>query len=209
MLWNTTSATIAGQSYSAYTPGAVYPPDYGIGCKVHDNGYPPYCEPGYCDDGEVYKRWCGERWCWVNATLCNGGLFDGFTYYFAPVKLAYSYTTCNATNVFDAFYVAVIAPRPPPELPPSFPPPSPANPSPHPPPSSPPLWPSPAPREYHLEIGVGVGSGVLITTMLVYLAAALFRRWKRAEAALIESETLEVSSHGTVHLSRPLTSIHR
>lgn len=195
MLWNTTYANIAGEKYSAYTPGAVYPEDYGIGCKVHDNGLAPYCEPTYCTDGEYYKRWCGERWCWVNATKCNGTTyFDGYTYYFAPVELAYSYTTCNSTNVFDAFYVPLIGPRPPPALPPSTPPPQPAYPFPRSPPSSPPLWPSPVPREYHVEVSVGVGSGVLAIALLAWLAVALYRRWKRAEAALVESETLEVKA---------------
>ena len=129
---NVSFANIGGKPYSAFRAGSVYSSSYGVACGGHDFKLPPFCSPRWCAEpifGECVPRWCAESWCWVDASQCNGVPKPSNSSYFAHglVQLVYSYETCNSTNVFSAFYEAIVAPRPPPVMPYPFPavPPSP------------------------------------------------------------------------------------
>ena len=113
----TTTASVGGTTYPAFTEGATYGPGYGLGCEAHDFGLVPYCTTRWCSapiNGECVSRWCGERWCWVDAATCSSVPAPSATSYFSPLTLTYSYETCNGTNVFDSFYQEVMAHKPPP-----------------------------------------------------------------------------------------------
>ena len=126
---NITHATIDFVEYSAFTPGAIYPVDYGVSCDAHDLGKVPYCLSQQCTsmDGEVVLDWCANEWCWVDPLNCTGAkvvIPDNITSgsYFQGAGFAYSYSTCGNDDVFSTFYKAkVLDPSPPP---PSSPPPT-------------------------------------------------------------------------------------
>ena len=163
-----TTATIGGSTYTAFTSGADYAPQYGLGCSSHDHTTVPYCEPEWCGppiNGECVPRWCADMWCWVDAQSCLGVPAPGQSSYFAPLPLYFSYETCNGTNAFSSFYETIMAPRPPPPVLPS-----PA--------------PAPPPRYYTEEISLGsagVGLCFLLFALLTVFLIGRTRAYRAKE----------------------------
>jgi hypothetical protein len=88
---------------AAPVPGP-YPADYGDSCKKH-------LEPGTSDCFDLdktppeekpvaeQKSWCTDPWCYVDE--CNCDASDAtWSFWFKPVKIAYSYATCGASDKF-------------------------------------------------------------------------------------------------------------
>jgi hypothetical protein len=78
----------------------LYPGAYGLStCTAHDTGLSPYC-----NDANVTTRpaWCFHHWCYVDDANCV--LPTSESSYFPGAGLRYSYTTCGATNAFDAWF---------------------------------------------------------------------------------------------------------
>ena len=111
---NITVVTVQGQMFSAFTPGAVYPSTYGVGCGTHDLPLPPLCQTMVCGDGtaECFQSFCADAWCWVDESACLG-LESTPSTFFPGMNLSYSYTTCNSTDRFSSTYLA--PPPPPPD----------------------------------------------------------------------------------------------
>lgn len=83
----------------------AYPEDYGNSCKKH-------LEPGSADcynhsaSPPVEKTagkatWCDDPWCYVDECACDDGN-QAWSYWFKPVKIAYSYATCGSADKFAA-----------------------------------------------------------------------------------------------------------
>jgi len=91
-----TNATLLG--------GALYPADYGVGCKSH-------AEPG---DSKCYNlstgkplpkdkaaAYCDLSWCYVDPCKCDlSDVAGGNSTYFAGYKAFYSYSMCGATDKY-------------------------------------------------------------------------------------------------------------
>ena len=170
-----THANIMGHgTFTAFSAGAVYPSDYGIGCGMHDLHLEPYCKPTWGNSGEYLPRWCAESWCWVDETSCEGVPAPTLTSYFAPLQLKYSYVSCNGTNTFTSFYTTANAPRPPPTPPPQSPP--------TPPPDPPP------PPDYSTLVASSVGGGVGGLICLLLLVRERTRGQRLAKTRELERE---------------------
>ena len=188
-------ATVDAQHvYSAFSPGAVYPPTYGANCDAHDHSLPPYCSEANrfeCDGSGTgcLPAWCASSWCWVDANNCTTTDFssaDNITdsAYFSGSGLVYSYTTCGNPNLWDDFYIAVVFdPSPPPPPPPPMLPP--AAPPPDPPPSPPPAAP---PTDYALLVGL---PAACIVAVLLFLLAILMRREAHRSRALARARAAD------------------
>ena len=125
-----------------------------------------YCGPQWCPppiDGECVPRWCAEKWCWVDSASCSGVVTPTQSSYFRHGHdLHYSYETCNSTNLFLSYYIAVTAPKPPPPTPPAAPP-------------------SAPPRQYDAEIGLGVTvvvSLLMAAAGMTYFALRMLRSYR-------------------------------
>jgi len=68
--------------------GTIYPysADYGIGCRAHDNNYPPLCQ------GTNRQSWCTQQWCYVDPQDCN--VAKTVSSYFPGIDAYYSYVPC-------------------------------------------------------------------------------------------------------------------
>lgn len=79
--------------------GSIYPSDYGVGCKVHDENLPPYCTSSNDNDPE----WCTESFCYIDKDNCDLPL-KYLSGYFPESGLYYSFQTCgNEGTFFDWF----------------------------------------------------------------------------------------------------------
>jgi hypothetical protein len=70
-----------------------YAPSYGSSCAAHDLSY-DYCA------GDSAPSWCRQEWCYVKKSCAMDDITQSF--YFAPVELFYSYSTCGGKDAFSS-----------------------------------------------------------------------------------------------------------
>jgi hypothetical protein len=77
---------------------AAYPALYGFGCHAWDEGLGQVC------GGVDPKNWCLQPWCWVDETNCDMENTQSKYFEYANASMFYSYSTCDAQDMFTTTF---------------------------------------------------------------------------------------------------------
>lgn len=73
-----------------------YPRSYGVTCKKHDAGLPPFCA-----DPDNGPEFCNTAFCYVDPTICKNSLNNTYTRSKYFPHLFFSYDTCGYENTWE------------------------------------------------------------------------------------------------------------